>query len=138
MADTQNVSTPATQAATKAEADAQRRSELQTKASADGAASVAEAVKRVADAAVEEARKVRAVQAGDFDAAGIAGGKLQIRARDNRSFGASGSVFLNGAALRIHGWGASHIEAYLPADARSGELVVWVDPETQRRAYLTL
>jgi hypothetical protein len=115
--------------------EAAKKAHEQNVASVEGARSVADAVKRVADAAVMAAANVKAEPAPELIATGMPGGKLTIV---GSGFSSSGTVLINGVAVATTGWGATRIEGRLPADAQSGEVVVWVDPQTQRRGYLTI
>ena len=112
------------------EVEQQRRD---ASSSVEGARSVAEAVKRVADAAVAEAQKVKIERAGDFEIGGHPGGRFTIR---GNGFTGSGTVLLGGKALPTDEWGGQLIRGKLPADAKSGEVIVWIDEKTQQRGYL--
>lgn len=118
----------------KAKAEEQQKRDAAS--AAVGAEAVAEAVKKAADAAVVGARSARgAAASGDFVVSGNAGGRFTIR---GNGFTASGTVTLNGKQLNTTAWGNEQIEGHLPADAKSGEIVVWIDDKTQKRAYLGL
>lgn len=117
-------------------ADADKQAAMQG-AHVEAARSVSELVKRVADAAVAEISKVRTVDKGDFVSSGTAGGRFNIDGPVG-SFGTNGTVTLNGVQLVTRGWGSMHIEGTLPADAKSGELVVHIDDVTSKRGLLTL
>lgn len=120
--------------------EAVRRAQEKNAASVEGARSVGEAVKRFADAAVAEASKVRAEDQRELLATGTVGGRFRLTylGNDKTGFGPSGTVLLNGAQVSTNGWSTTVIEGTLPADARSGEVVVWMGQDVQRRGYLTL
>ena len=105
------------------------------KSEVSGAQSVAEAVKRVADGAVAAAQ--RAGQSGpvvgNFVVSGSPGGRFTIR---GDGFTGSGTVSLNGVQLVTDEWGGQLIRGKLPADAKSGEVVVRIDEKTEQRGYL--
>lgn len=108
-----------------------------------GARSVADAVKRLADAAVAEVEKESAKGGPkqELAASGTVGGRFRIRdlvGGTVGSFGPSGTVTLNGKQLDTDGWSTMEITGKLPADAKSGEVVVIVDAQTQRRGHLEL
>jgi hypothetical protein len=101
--------------------------------SATGAQAVADAVKRVADAAVAAVHQVPAEQDYDFKIAGAPGSTFRI---DGAGFSTGGSVLFGGIAAKTTGWGATKIEGIIPAGAKTGEVVVWVDEHTQFRGHL--
>lgn len=74
-----------------------------------------------------------AEQEGDFVVSGNAGGAFQLDA-PARTFGASGTVRLNGKQLVTREWGAQRIVGDLPADVKAGEITVDVGGGTVRRA----
>lgn len=121
----------------KAKADAQAA--VETAAARKGAEAVAEAVKRVADQAVEAA-KVQAVKSSfEFLITGSPGGRFEIRGLGNpHGFGANGTVLIGGKGQQTFEWGNDYIRGRLDADVKSGEVVVWVDPETKRTGYLNV
>ena len=98
-----------------------------------GAAAVAEAVKRVADAAVAEVNKVAPEKEYDFRIVGGPGGKFRI---DGAGFSTGGSVLFGGVAAKTTSWGSTKIEGAIPPGAKTGEVIVWVDPQTQFKGYL--
>lgn len=120
---------------TKEKDDAARRAQQENAAQLEGARSVVDAIKSVADDALAQAARVKSGPKPELTAAGTVGGKITVI---GEGFGPSGTLFLNGAVVKTNGWSTRRIEGTLPADARSGEVVVWVDPDTQRRGYLTL
>lgn len=102
-------------------------------AATEAATSVAEAVKRVADAAVAEVNKVKPVESGDFVFSGSPGGRFRI---DGSGFGTNGTLTVGGVQVHATGWGSTHIEGTLPADVKSGEVVVHIDDKTTKRAHV--
>lgn len=101
--------------------------------SATGAQAVADAVKRVADAAVAEVNKVAPEQDYDFKIVGAPGSTFRI---DGAGFSTGGTVLFGGVAAKTTGWGATRIDGTIPAGAKTGEVVVWVDEQTQFRGHL--
>lgn len=102
---------------------------------ATGAAAVAEAVKRVADAAVAEVQKVAPEGAYDFRIVSSPGGKFRI---DGAGFSTGGSVLFGKTAAHTTGWGSTKIEGDVPPDAKTGDVTIWVDPETQFHGWATI
>ena len=100
---------------------------------ATGAQAVADAVKRVADAAVNEVSKIAPDKEYDFRIVASPGGKFRI---DGHGFSTGGSVLFGKTAAKTTGWGATKIEGIVPEGAKTGEVVVWVDEQTQFRGYL--
>jgi hypothetical protein len=123
---------PATSAEARAKAEEQARRDAS--AAATGAQAVADAVKKVADDAAAAAKTAKAVaESFDFRISGTPGGRFRI---EGAGFTGSGTVLLNGKQLETTEWGGELISGKLPADAKSGEVVVWIDDKTQRRGYL--
>jgi hypothetical protein len=121
--------TTAEEQARQAERDRQAQSQAVA-----GAQAVADAVKKVADDAVAGAKAARASgPEGDFVVTGVPGGRFTIR---GKGFTASGSVLMGGNALKTLEWGNEYIRGELPANAKSGEVVVQIDEKTQQRGYL--
>ena len=117
-------------------AERQEQDRRDQTSAASGAQAVADAVKRVADAAVAETQRSRtAALAGDFSVSGSPGGRFTIR---GNGFTGGGTVSLNGAQLVTDEWGDELVRGKLPADAKSGEVVVKIDESTEKRAYLKL
>lgn len=135
MADTHTAATPVAAPVPAAQAHKNENA-----AAVEGARSVADAVTKLANAAVIEVQKGNRTPAPEIVATGTPGGRFKIRSvrAGTTAFGASGSVLLNGKAVETTGWSSMQIEGKLPSDAKSGEIVVWVDPETQHKGYLTL
>lgn len=117
-------------------AKAEEAAKRDAASAAVGAQAVADAVKKAADDAAAAAKGAKASgPAGDFVVSGTKGGRFVIR---GNGFTASGTVLLNGVQLPTTEWGNERIEGKVPADAKSGEVVVWIDKDTQKRAYLNL
>lgn len=121
-------------------ADEQKKAEQQEQLKRDhssqvsGAESVADAVKRVADEAVAAAKRATPnAPGGDFTVSGTPGGRFTIR---GNGFTGSGTVLIGGKQVFTDEWGGQLIRGKLPADAKSGEVVVWIDEKTQQRGYL--
>jgi hypothetical protein len=112
--------------------------DLKTESAVVGAQSVADAVKRVADAAVAEVHKTTPVAEVEFIAHSTGKGFELVGFGGAKSFSSNGTVKLNGAQLYVREWGTTRIIGDLPADARSGEIVVHIDDKTSRRAYLKI
>ncbi len=125
-------------AAAQKKAEDTRFEAAKHKAAVEGARTVAEAVSKLADAAVEEVQKVKAVEKGEFVASGVPGGKFKIVSTSGKIFSSSGTVLLNGKQLFTKHWNVEEIIGNLPEDAKAGEIVVWIDPETQRKGTLSL
>jgi hypothetical protein len=124
---------PPTAAEEKVKADEQAARRDQA-AATSGAQAVADAVKKVADDAVAAAKGARASgPEGDFVISGTPGGRFTIR---GDGFTASGTVLLAGKQLETHEWGDELIVGKLPSDAKSGEVTVWIDQDTQKKGYL--
>lgn len=123
---------------TTAEDQAKRAEQASRDASSAvvGAQAVADAVKKAADASVTAARAAKAAgPEGDFAVSGMPGGRFTIR---GDGFSSGGTVLLNGKQLFTDEWGGQLIRGRLPSDAKSGEVVVWIDEKTQKRGYLKL
>ena len=119
---------------TEAQAKADELARRDAASAAVGAQAVADAVKKAADVAAAAAQGAqRSADVGDFAVSGTPGGRFTLR---GNGFGASGTVLLAGKQLETTEWGAQYIRGKLPADAKSGEIIVWVDPQTQQRGYL--
>lgn len=129
----------ATQAATKEENDRRAREQAQSQGATDAARSLGDAVKRFTDAAVNEISKTGPTSRPDLIAAGSVGGSFEIVAgHGGVNFGASGTVLMGNKQVFTNGWSTTRIEGKLPPDAKSGEITVWVDPQTQYRGYINL
>jgi hypothetical protein len=115
-------------------AEQAEKARLEKGAAVTGAQGVADAVKKVADAAVTAARQV-SVPLPELRIAGVAGGKFQIR---GSGFGASGTVTFGGVQVKTIGWSSTEISGLLPADVKSGEVVVHVDDKTSKRGQFKL
>jgi hypothetical protein len=118
----------------KAASERQERDRAAQQSAVGGAQAVADAVKRVADEAVAAAQRAgTAGPVGNFVISGSPGGRFTIR---GDGFTGSGTVSLNGVQLVTDEWGGQLIRGKLPADAKSGEVVVKIDESTEKRGYL--
>lgn len=114
---------------------AEDKARSENSAAVAGAQAVADAVAKVANAAVAEVQKTKAAtgQDLDFDISGSPGGRFTIR---GVGFRASGTVLIGGKQVETTGWSNETIYGKLPADAKAGEVTVWVDEKTQLKGYL--
>lgn len=104
-------------------------------AAVTGARAVAAAVSKVADAAVAEVSKTPSAALPDIFVSGSAGGGFEVR---GTGLGSSGVVTLNGQQVRTTEWSTLKIAGILPAEAKSGELVVHIDDKTTKSGQLKL
>lgn len=75
--------------------------------------------------------------ATDFIASGSPGGKFQLDGPVG-TFGASGTVTLNGVQLHTREWSTQRVVGDLPAGSQSGVIEVAVSADLTRRGYLKI